>query len=91
MYWIEENAGKVIGVIVVVVVLLMVLFTNFSNYDYWDTTYSFDEAIIALADGTIVHGKVENWRDYEDGDQIQVKVNGATYLVHAINITLIAH
>lgn len=59
------------------------------NKDMWDTVYTFDKAIVKLADGTIVEGKVQSWRDYESGDQIQVKINGNTYLVHSSNITLI--
>lgn len=60
------------------------------NYDAWDTVYTYDRAIISLADGSVVTGRVQNWRDYEDGDQIQVKVDGKTYLVHSTNVTLIA-
>lgn len=54
-----------------------------------DTTYSFDKAIIYLQDGSVIEGKVQTWTDF-DGDQIQVKVNGKTYLVHSSNVTLIA-
>ena len=60
------------------------------NYDAWDTVYTYDRAIVVLADGSIVTGQVQNWRDYEDGDQIQVKIDGKTYLVHSTNVTLIA-
>ena len=60
------------------------------NKDMWDTVYTYDRAIVALADGSVVTGRVQNWTDYEDGDQIQVKVDGKTYLVHSMNVTLIA-
>ena len=60
------------------------------NKDMWDTVYTYDRAIISLADVSVVTGRVQNWRDYEDGDQIQVKVDGKTYLVHSMNVTLIA-
>ena len=60
------------------------------NYDVWDTVRTYNQVIISLADGSIVTGRVQNWRDYADGDQIQVKVNDKTYLVHATNVTLIA-
>lgn len=60
------------------------------NKDMWDTVYTYDRAIISLGNGEIVEGRVQNWRDYEDGDQIQVKIDGKTYLVHASNVTLIA-
>lgn len=59
------------------------------NKTAFDTTYTFNRAIVKLADGTIVDGKVQSWTDFEDGDQIQVKINGNTYLVHSSNITLI--
>ena len=54
-----------------------------------DTTYKFDRAIIELRNGTIVEGKVQSWTDFEDSDQIQVKIDGVTYLVHSSNIDLI--
>ena len=59
------------------------------NKTAFDTTYTFNRAIVKLADGTIVDGRVQSWTDYEDGDQIQVKIYGNTYLVHSSNITLI--
>lgn len=37
----------------------------------------------------VVSGKIESWKDYDDGDQIQVKIDGTTYLVHSANIALI--
>ena len=54
-----------------------------------DLTYSYKRAIIALPDGTVVEGKVDSWRDYEDGDQIQIVIDNVTYLTHASNIVLI--
>lgn len=60
------------------------------NKDMWDTVYTYDRAIISLADDSVVTGRVQNWLDYENGDQIQVKVDGKTYLVHSMNVTLIA-
>ena len=60
------------------------------NRSIFDTTYSFDYAIISLPNGEVVEGEVTSWLDYEDGDQIQVKIEGKTYLVHSSNIALIA-
>lgn len=78
---------KILAVLVLVV--LMVALTGCGNRDIIDTVYSYEEAVLSMADGTIVHGKVENWRDYEDGEQIQVKIDGVTYLVNSVNVTLI--
>ena len=61
-----------------------------SNKQVFDTTYSYERAILSLPDGTIVEGKVTSWTDYEDGDQIQVTINKKTYLVHSTNIVLIS-
>lgn len=74
---------------ILVLVVLMVVLTGCGNRDMFDTVYIYDEAVLSMADGTIIRGKVENWRDYEDGEQIQVKIDGVTYLVNSVNITLI--
>lgn len=66
----------------------LVLLTG-CNKQLVDTTYSYDTAVISLPDGTTVCGKVESWKDYGDGDQIQVKVDGDMYLVHSANVALI--
>ena len=78
---------KILAVLVLVV--LMVALIGCGNRDMIDTVYSYEEAVLSMADGTIVRGKVENWRDYEDGEQIQVKIDGVTYLVNSVNVTLI--
>lgn len=59
------------------------------NKQIIDIVYSFDEAVIALPNGEVVTGKVQSWKDFEDGDQIQVKIDGVTYLVHSSNVALI--
>ena len=74
---------------VLVLAALMVVLTGCGNRDMFDTVYTYDEAVLSMADGTIIRGKVENWRDYEDGEQIQVKIDGVIYLVNSVNITLI--
>lgn len=60
------------------------------NKTFFDTTYSFEKAIIAMPDGTVIAGKVESWTDFEDGDQLQVKIDGKTYLTHSTNVVLIS-
>ena len=73
----------------VLILASMTIFLSGCNKQIFDTTYSFNKAIISLPNGEIVEGRVESWTDYEDGDQIQVKINGDTYLVHSSNIVLI--
>ena len=60
------------------------------NKQLVDMTYSYEYAIIALPNGEIVEGKVSSWTDFEDGDQLQVKIDGKTYLVHSSNVVLIS-
>lgn len=57
------------------------------NYRIIDTTFTYSWAQIKMPDGTIIEGKVNNWTDYE-GDQLQVTIDGVTYLVHASNVVL---
>ena len=59
------------------------------NKQIIDLTYEYDRAIIYLPNGEIVEGEVEGWTDYEDGDQIQVKIDGVIYLVHSTDVVLI--
>lgn len=80
---------RIIALILMVTTVIGVA-TGCGNKSFIDTTYTFDNAIIKLQDGEIVKGKVEKWTDFEDGDQIQVTVDGKTYLVHSSNVDLIA-
>lgn len=66
-----------------------VLITSGCNRDMVDTVFSYDKAMIRMPDGTVVKGNVESWKDYEDGEQLQIKIDGKTYLVHAGNACLI--
>lgn len=50
--------------------------------------HAFDSEHMAKELGDVA-GKIESWKDYDDGDQIQVKIDGTTYLVHSVNIVLI--
>lgn len=42
---------------------------------------------MSLPDGTIVRGEVESWY-FEYRNQIEVKIGGTTYHVHAANIAI---
>ena len=64
--------------------------TGCGNMQMLDTTYSFEKAIISLPNGEVIEGEVESWTDFEDGDQIQVKINGKQYLTHISNVVLIS-
>ena len=59
------------------------------NYKVVDLTYSYNYAYIELQNGEVIEGKVENWRDYEDGEQLQVQIDGVIYLTNSYNCTLV--
>ena len=82
---------KVIAVLLAVIVLLTVCLLSACNKQMVDLTYSYEYAIIGLSNGEVVEGKVSSWTDFEEGDQIQVKINGKTYLVHSSNVVLISN
>lgn len=75
---------------IAVVTILLAMSLSGCNKQVVDLTYSYERAIISLPNGEIIDGKVQSWTDYEDGDQIQVKIDGVTYLVHASQIVLIS-
>ena len=81
---------KLIALLITIIVVLSVLVLSGCNKQMVDLTYSYEYAIIGLPNGETVEGKVSSWTDYEDGDQLQVKIEGKTYLVHSSNVVLIS-
>lgn len=59
------------------------------NQQILDTNYKFDKAIISLPNGEVIEGKVESWTDYENSDQVQVKIDGVVYFCHHSDVVLI--
>lgn len=58
------------------------------NKEIFDTTYTFDYAIVSLPNGDIIEGEIKSWTDYE-GEQLQITFeNGDTYLVSSLNAVL---
>lgn len=62
--------------------------TGCGNRQIIDTTYTFEKAVIAMPDGSVIEGEIQSWKDYEDGDTIQVKIGDVTYLTHISNVVL---
>ena len=81
---------KWIAILLTLVLVLGVMVLAGCNKQMVDLTYSYEYAIIGLPNGDVVEGKVSSWTDFEDGDQIQVKIDGKTYLVHSSNVVLIS-
>lgn len=53
-----------------------------------DLTQTFSWGIIQLGNGELIEGPVSSWRDFEDGDEVQLIINGVTYLTHYSNVIL---
>ena len=68
--------------------LALLLLTG-CNRQVIDLTYKYDKAVIAMPDGSVVQGTVESWNDY-GGEQLQIKIDGVTYLTHAENVVMMA-
>ena len=81
---------KIIAIVLLAALVVGLLILAGCNKQVVDLTYSYEYAIIGLPNGEVVEGKVSSWTDFEDGDQIQVKIDGKTYLVHSSNVVLIS-
>ena len=82
---------KAIAIALTLVLALSILVLAGCNKQMVDLTYSYEYAILSLPNGEVIEGKVSSWTDFEDGDQIQVRIDGKTYLVHSSNIVLISN
>ncbi len=70
------------------IIALATLLTG-CNRQIIDLTYSYNYAYISLPNGECVEGKIQSWTDYEDGDQLQVKIDGKTYLTDTTRCVLV--
>lgn len=73
----------------ILMILAVSVLLSACNRAVFDTHYKFDRAVIKMPDGSVVSGKVDSWLDFDDGDQLQVKIDGKTYLTHATNVMLV--
>jgi hypothetical protein len=86
--WLKKLIFTVV-IVALVIVSIVFIWHKVYNRQLIDLTYSYDHAIILMPDGSVVKGKVQSWTDFEDGDQIQVKIDGKTYLTHSMNVVMI--
>ena len=82
---------KVLAVLVLVVLAISLSACSIGNHAMVDFKHNFEEAVIALPDGNVVSGRVQSWKDYEDSDCVQIKIDGVVYLTHYVNATLIRY
>lgn len=72
---------------VIALIIIGSFFVFNGNRTLIDTKFYYDYAIVQLANGEVIEGKVDSWRDYE-GEQLQLTINGETWLVHSANVSL---
>lgn len=71
--------------------LLMFGLTACGNRDWVDLNYTYDKAIIQLANGEVVTIDIRKWSDY-DGEQIQIIAeDGTVYLTSSLRCDLIKY
>ena len=75
--------------LIIFLAMILISCTGCHNTQVVDMTCHYNRAIIYLPNGEIVEGKVSSWTDFEDGDSIQVKIDGKMYLTHLCNVCLI--
>ena len=75
--------------LIIFLAIILISCTGCYNKQFVDMTYHYDRAIIYLPNGEIVEGRITSWRDFEDGDSIQIRIDGKTYLTHICNVCLI--
>lgn len=75
---------------VVLAAMMMLSIVGCGNMDMLDTNYTYNRAIIDLANGESIEVEIKQWRDYEDGEQLQIITpDGTVYLTSSYNCTLI--
>ena len=82
--YVNPNFKKKLAASVLITTMLATTLTG-CNKDVFDTQYVFNELVIVNGNvATIV--EVKQWRDYEDGDQLQIITkDGLVFLVDAMN------
>ena len=77
---------KLLGIFLGVVMLIGMTGCNAAVFD---TNYTYDRAIIQLANGDVIEVKVKQWCDY-DGEQLQIIAeDGTVYLTNSFRCDLI--
>ena len=76
-------------IIAVILALILALSMMGCNMQVVDLTYSYNYAYIEMPNGSCVEGTVDSWKDFEDGDQLQVVIDGVTYLTDTTRCVLV--
>lgn len=75
--------------VMMVAMIIGGMLTGCGNQQVFDTNYTYNTAIIQLANGEVVEVKIAKWCDY-DGEQMQVVAeDGTVYLTSSFRCDLI--
>ncbi len=72
------------------VVLMLTAMLCGCNAQIIDLTYSYEYGYVKLPNGEVIEGAVSSWKDYDNGDVVQVVIGGKTYLTHYENVVLVS-
>lgn len=54
----------------------------------FDTTQTFKYAVIQLGNGELIEGEIDTWRDFKESEEVQITINGITYLTSYENVIM---
>lgn len=75
-------------VAIILTLVLMLCFTGCGNQQIFDTNYTFKKAYVKIGEEWY-DVQIKTWTDYEDGEQLQLKLHDGTVLiVHSANCIL---
>lgn len=77
-------------ILIVIILIMSLVLVGCGNKDMFDTVRTYDYALVSFPDGTSEKIEIKQWRDYEDGEQIQIIAkDGNIYLVNSVNCVLV--
>lgn len=79
---------KKLAIILFIITTAIYIITTGCNKQNVDLTYKHTYGYIELPNGECVEGEISTWKDYDDGDQIQVVINGVTYFTDTTRVVL---
>lgn len=73
---------------IILFIISTVIIMTGCNKQIVDLTYNYTYGYVELPNGKCVEGEISAWKDYDDGDQIQVVINGVTYFTDTTRVVL---
>lgn len=90
-----STAKNILSILGIIFIFVLIFARFFSHGRSWnkdtgiDAKQSFTTAYLTMEDNKIQKFKVDTWRDFDNGDQLQFTTpEGITYLTHASRVVL---